>query len=84
MSNQFNPGDKVRYVPTHAEGDVYHRDCEPGVVTTVREDSNGLVVFVWYGSRSHTSARTSVTDLVICDVEGFPLEEVHQVVKEEG
>jgi hypothetical protein len=35
MTN-FLPGQHVRYVPYHANGDAAHPDCENGVVTSVR------------------------------------------------
>ena len=38
----FAPGDAVRYVPNHADGDLAHEDCETGYVTTV----NATYVFV--------------------------------------
>lgn len=30
-------GDKVRYIPRHAQKDRTHSDCEVGVVTSIRE-----------------------------------------------
>lgn len=45
-SSDFKPGDLVRYVPGHAHGDVAHKDCEDGVVTSTNEE----LVFVRYGA----------------------------------
>jgi len=28
-------GDAILYVPSHADGDVHHKDCEVGFVTSV-------------------------------------------------
>lgn len=33
----YKKGDKVRYIPNHANGDNRHRDCENGVVSSVNE-----------------------------------------------
>lgn len=33
MSQSFTAGEAVRYVPTHAAGDLEHKDCEDGVVS---------------------------------------------------
>jgi hypothetical protein len=32
-----NPGDRVRYVPGHADGDPRHPDCEDGTVSSLGE-----------------------------------------------
>jgi hypothetical protein len=40
----FAPDDPVRYVPSHAHGNVHHADCEDGKVTRV--DVEGELVFV--------------------------------------
>ncbi len=39
---EFNKGDRIRYVPSHARGDYTHPDCEDGVVSSVRD--NGVFV----------------------------------------
>jgi hypothetical protein len=35
-------GDRVRYVPLHADGDIYHPDCEDGRISSFGE----LTVYV--------------------------------------
>jgi hypothetical protein len=30
--SDFEPGDRVRYIPGHAHGDPTHPDCEDGIV----------------------------------------------------
>jgi hypothetical protein len=40
--SDFKQGDRVRYVPYHAHGNVRHHDCENGIVTSVSDS----VVFV--------------------------------------
>lgn len=37
-------GDKVLYVPGHANGDMLHRDCEEGTVSSI-----GPLIFVKFG-----------------------------------
>lgn len=65
----FKKGDKVIYVPTHAHGDCLHKDCENGVVSSVRGDT----VFVKYdnamcimttGDEPYTAQGTNADDLV--------------------
>lgn len=47
----FKAGDRVRYVPYHAHGDLQHEDCENGRVTSV----NLLYVFVRFRPEGETS-----------------------------
>lgn len=42
MSEDFRAGERVHYVPYHANGDIRHRDCENGIVTS----TNDRFVFV--------------------------------------
>jgi len=65
----FDHGDKVRYIPFHAYGDVKHKDCENGVVSSV----NSHFVFVKYnnamcimttGDEAYTAAATKPEDLI--------------------
>jgi hypothetical protein len=44
MTNQFNVGDRVVYIPYHAHGNVDHEDCEYGVITS----TNSRYVFVCF------------------------------------
>ena len=39
---EFKKGDKVEYVPSHADGNLEHEDCECGIVSSVNEE-NGFV-----------------------------------------
>ncbi len=57
-ARDFSPGDRVLYVPHHANGDTTHADCERGVVTSTNE----VNVFVRYGAGIHSQA-TSPEDL---------------------
>ena len=52
-------GEEVIYVPSHANGDVQHQDCERGEITSF----NGVHVFVRYGD-DDTSKATRYDDLV--------------------
>ena len=36
---ELKPGMQIIYVPTHANGDISHPDCEAGFVTSVRGDA---------------------------------------------
>ena len=45
----FKPGDRVVYVPMHADGDRRHPDCEHGKVSSVSERSG--IVFVKFDPR---------------------------------
>lgn len=60
----FHPGENVRYVPNHAHGDIEHKDCENGVVSS----QNGLYVFVRYSDRhgdlKFTTQATDPYDLI--------------------
>lgn len=47
MAENFEPGQHVRYVPYHAEGDSSHPDCENGVVSSV--NTNTQTIFVRFG-----------------------------------
>lgn len=62
--DDFNAGDRVRYIPRHAHGDASHQDCENGIVSS----SNALYVFVRYyykaGGLREQSQATSPDDLV--------------------
>lgn len=40
--DDFEPGDRVLYVPNHAHGDRSHKDCEAGTVSS----KNSINVFV--------------------------------------
>ena len=64
----FKKGIRVRYVPSHAHGDVSHKDCQNGVVSSV----NSRFVFVKYdntmgimvtGDEPYTSQATRPEDL---------------------
>ena len=68
-TSDFKKGDKVTYVPVHAQGDRNHPDCEDGVVSSVNEKT----VFVKYnnaackmetGDEPYTAAATYPKDLV--------------------
>ena len=56
--SDFKPGDAVRYVPHHAHGDINHKHCENGIVSS----TNDYYVFVRYGNGNPKA--TSVDTLV--------------------
>lgn len=57
--DQFIPGDRVTYIPTHAYGDIKHPDCETGTVSSIGKS----FVFVRY-HLGDTAAATRPEDLV--------------------
>lgn len=59
----FEVGDQVIYIPNHANGDKTHKDCQRGVVSSVRTNSdNTQTVFVRYTEGS-TGANTPTKNL---------------------
>lgn len=55
--NDFRVGDKVIYIPSHAKGDLTHKDCEKGIVTSLGEK----FVFVRY-EKQHPESNGKATD----------------------
>ena len=56
-------GDRVRYIPTHADGDKNHKDCENGIISSW----NNKVIFVryyTYGTLQYTAHATDPGDLI--------------------
>ena len=69
QTRDFKKGQRVRYIPAHAEGDISHPDCNNGVVSSI----NDKWVFVKYdtpdlvmrsGDEPYTAAATSPKDLI--------------------
>ncbi len=67
--DDFKKGERVRYVPAHAFGDVNHKDCQDGVVSS----TNSRYVFVKYdnatcvmvtGDEPYTAQATDPADLI--------------------
>ena len=61
--DDFFKSEGVRYVPGHANGDITHRDCENGIVSS----TNSKVVFVRYirhNTLQETSQATDPRDLI--------------------
>jgi len=40
----MSPGDRVIYVPNHADGDRRHPDCEHGAITSIGEFTGYIFV----------------------------------------
>ena len=66
----FKHGMRVRYIPTYANGDNNHKDCENGVVSSVTNCN----VFVKYdnlsckmitGDEPYTAKSTNPKDLIL-------------------
>ena len=69
-TSDFKKGMKVRYVPTHANGDTKHKDCENGVVSSVNDKwvfvkYNNLMCIMTTGDEPYTAQATDPTELVI-------------------
>lgn len=63
-TDDFKPGDRVRYVPRHAHGDRSHADCENGIVSS-KNDSNVFVRYYYKaGGLRDQSQATDPDDLV--------------------
>lgn len=70
LTQLFTKGERVRYIPTHAQGDDDHPDVEDGVVSSTNE----YWVFVKYdnldygkmttGDEPYTAKATDPHDLV--------------------
>lgn len=63
-ASDFSTGDRVLYVPGHANGNTKHKDCQEGVVSS----NNGINVFVRYirnGVLQSTSQPTDPYDLLL-------------------
>lgn len=70
---RMKPGDRVRYVPGHVEGDAWHPDCEDGTVSTrgtavvhVRFDKH-VQQFGWDGATSQACSPEDLRPLPLTD-----------------
>ncbi len=68
-TEDFNKGERVKYVPSHANGDTKHKDCQTGCVSSI----NYLFVFVKYdnlmgimitGDEPYTAQATDPLNLI--------------------
>lgn len=60
----IEPGDRVIYVPTHANGDINHPDCEYGIVSSW--NNRGIFVkYVRNGIPQMTAELTDPNDLYL-------------------
>lgn len=44
-ASSFRIGQRVRYIPGHANGDRNHSDCEDGIVRSFNPDGHPFVVY---------------------------------------
>jgi hypothetical protein len=61
--DDFSASEGVRYVPSHAQGNIMHPDCENGIVSSI----NSKVVFVRYIRNNvlqETAQETDPRDLI--------------------
>jgi hypothetical protein len=59
---EFEKGDKIIYVPTHANGDKNHPDCELGYVTSVNKNGVVFCRFFYPDGRLRTVANSEGCD----------------------
>jgi hypothetical protein len=69
MTGNFKTGDHVTYVPSHAQGNLTHADCQQGVVSSVNDEwvfvkYNNLMCIMTTGDEPYTANATSPYDLV--------------------
>ncbi len=69
----FTKGERVRYVPSHANGDWRNPDCQDGVVKRMAEDGDVFVIYdnamfiMETGDEPYTAAKTRATNLIKID-----------------
>ncbi len=68
-TEDFKHGDKVRYVPNHANGDAQHVDCQDGIVSSTNEKFvfvkyNNAMCIMTTGDESYTAQATKRENLV--------------------
>jgi hypothetical protein len=59
---KFEKGDKIIYVPLHAEGDINHPDCERGYVTSVSKIGTVFCRYFYPDGRLRTVANSEGCD----------------------
>ncbi len=69
----MNPTEVVIYVPTHAKGDMFHKDVELGIIKSLN-DKSAFVNYYLRGILQETAQSTTLTDLV-----KFPFKEGDEV-----
>ncbi len=66
---EFKKGQRVRYIPTHAEGDETHPDCQNGIVSSVNDKfvfvkyDNAMMIMIT-GDEPYTAQATLPEDLI--------------------
>lgn len=58
----FKPTERVLYIPPHANGLTFHKDCQIGIVSSVRGLPGDQTVFVRFG-QGETAANTPIKNL---------------------
>ncbi len=66
----FQHGDRVRYMPNHVKNDVHHPDCEDGVVSSTNEHwvfvkYDNAVMKMVTGDEPYTAKATDVCNLIL-------------------
>jgi hypothetical protein len=64
MKDRIKPGDRVIYVPSHAEGNLNHRDAERGVISSFN-DTYVFVKYIRQGILQETAQATRYEDLYL-------------------
>lgn len=65
----YKHGDKVRYIPNHANGDATNPDCQNGIVSSVNEKFvfvkyDNLMCIMTTGDEPYTAQATKRENLV--------------------
>lgn len=66
----FSKGQRVRYIPNHANGDQHHPDCKDGVVKRPGADGSVFVIYdnlvqvMTTGDEDFTAASTKIENLI--------------------
>ena len=69
MNKDYKHGDRVRYIPNHAEGNLSHSSCQDGVVSSINESwvfvkYNCLACTMITGDEPYTAQATDRRNLV--------------------
>ena len=90
----MKPGTQIIYVPTHAENDKSHQDCETGFVTSIHKNGEAAFCRYWkhrngHGGMLRTVSCSELTPLDMLVVENTVLQHVvekalNEIAKEQA
>lgn len=89
--SDLKPGTQILYIPSHADGDPNHKDCEAGFVTSVMETKDFAFCRYWRTRDSNelrTRANSEATPIINLVVEKarpqFLVEEIMKWIEEKN